>query len=147
MTADGAVLGRHKGITHYTVGQRKGLHLSLGRPVFVTAIRPQSNEVVIGEAGDVFTKELYCNRLNCMAIESFADGSRFLAKIRYGHRGEWCTVQRVEDDVLKCTFESPVRAVTPGQAVVFYAGGYVAGGGTIMVSDLWQKERLCVNRQ
>lgn len=147
VTADGAVLGRHKGITHYTVGQRKGLHLSLGRPVFVTAIRPQSNEVVIGEAGDVFTKELYCNRLNCMAIESFADGSRFLAKIRYGHRGEWCTVQRVEDDVLKCTFESPVRAVTPGQAVVFYAGGYVAGGGTIMVSDLWQKERLCVNRQ
>ena len=132
VTADGRVLGRHKGITHYTVGQRKGLNLAMGRPVFVTQIRPQTNEVVIGEAEDVFTRELVCDRLNCMAADEFHDGDRFLAKVRYGHRGTYCIVTRIGEDRLKCVFEEPVRAVTPGQAVVFYKGEYVAGGGTII---------------
>lgn len=132
VTADGQVLGRHKGITHYTVGQRKGLNLAMGHPVFVTEIRPETDEVVIGEAEDVFTRELICNQLNCMAVEALKDGDRFLAKVRYGHKGTFCTVEHIGEDCLKCTFEEPVRAVTPGQAVVFYQGEYVAGGGTII---------------
>ena len=136
VTADGKILGRHKGITHYTVGQRKGLQLSMGHPVFVTEIRPQTDEVVIGEAEDVFTQELYCNDLNCMAVERFEDGDRFLTKVRYGHRGTMCTVEKIGDDMLRCMFDEPVRAVTPGQAVVFYRDRYVAGGGTIIGSHL-----------
>ena len=127
----GEVLGRHRGITHYTVGQRKGLGLSMGHPVFVLEIRPDTNEVVIGENEDVFTKELVCDQLNRMAVEEFRDGDRFLAKIRYGHRGTFCRIERTGEDSLHCVFEEPVRTVTPGQAVVFYKDRYVAGGGTI----------------
>lgn len=131
VTKNGEVLGRHRGITHYTVGQRKGLGLSMGHPVFVLEIRPDTNEVVIGENEDVFTKELVCDQLNRMAVEEFRDGDRFLAKIRYGHRGTFCRIERTGEDSLHCVFEEPVRAVTPGQAVVFYKDRYVAGGGTI----------------
>lgn len=132
ITSDGQVLGMHKGITHYTVGQRKGLNLSMGHPVFVTQIRPETNEVVIGESEDVFTKELYCNKLNFMAVENLKDGQEVLAKVRYGHKGSQCRVEHAGEDMLKCVFAEPVRAVTPGQAVVFYTGDYVAGGGTIV---------------
>jgi len=132
VTEDGRVLGRHAGITHYTVGQRKGLNLALGHPVFVTHIRPDTNEVVIGAGEDVFSQELECNHLNCMAVDRFTDGGRFLAKIRYGHQGSLCTVRHIGTDSLRCTFDTPVRAVTPGQAVVFYTGEYVAGGGIIV---------------
>ncbi|HJC88715.1 MAG TPA: tRNA 2-thiouridine(34) synthase MnmA, partial [Candidatus Eisenbergiella intestinigallinarum] len=83
VSGSGEVLGRHKGITHYTVGQRKGLNLSMGRPVFVTAIRPETNEVVIGEGRDVFTDHLTCSGLNFMAIPDLTEPRRALAKIRY----------------------------------------------------------------
>ena len=125
------MLGRHKGITHYTVGQRKGLNLSMGRPVFVTAIRPETNEVVIGEGQDVFTDHLTCSGLNFMAIPGLTEPRRALAKIRYAHAGAPCLMERIGPDRLRVTFDEPVRAVTPGQAVVFYDGEYVLGGGTI----------------
>lgn len=129
---DGTVIGQHKGITHYTIGQRKGLGLSMGRPVVVTKIRPETNEVVIGETTDVFCQTLYANRLNWMATEAPIGEQRFWAKIRYHHGGAPCMVHICEDDKVECIFEEPVRAVTPGQAVVFYDGEYVAGGGTIL---------------
>ena len=129
---DGTVIGRHKGITHYTVGQRKKLGIAMGHPVFVKEIRPETNEVVIGEADEVFSRTLYCSQVNQMAVEKFRDGDRFLGKIRYAHRGEYCTVRWVDEHILACTFDEPVRAVTPGQAVVLYDGDYVAGGGTII---------------
>lgn len=132
VTADGEVLGRHKGITHYTVGQRKGLNLALGHPVFVTEIRPETNEVVIGENDDVFSTTLTCTNLNFMSIEDLTEPMRVLAKIRYSHRGDMCLIERIDENTVKCTFEKPVRAVTPGQAVVFYDGEYVLGGGTIL---------------
>ncbi|MCC8102166.1 MAG: tRNA 2-thiouridine(34) synthase MnmA [Clostridiales bacterium] len=131
VAADGRILGRHKGITHYTIGQRKGLNLSMGHPVFVTEIRPRTNEVVIGEAEDVFTKHLFCDHLNFMSIPDFPDGMHMTAKIRYNHVGAPATVRRMDGDVAEVLFDEPVRAVTPGQAVVFYDGDYVAGGGTI----------------
>lgn len=131
VSESGEVLGRHKGITHYTVGQRKGLNLSMGRPVFVTAIRPETNEVVIGEGQDVFTDHLTCSGLNFMAIPDLTKPRRALAKIRYAHAGAPCLMERIGPDRLRVTFDEPVRAVTPGQAVVFYDGEYVLGGGTI----------------
>ena len=132
VTKDGRKLGAHKGIIHYTIGQRKGLNLAMGHPVFVTRICADTNEVIIGEAEDVMTRELHCHHLHYMAVERFEDGDRFLAKIRYGHKGAYCQVEHVGDDCLHCTFEQPVRAVTPGQAVVFYRDGCVAGGATIL---------------
>ena len=130
---DGNVLGRHRGITHYTVGQRKGLNLSMGRPVFVVEIRPETNEVVIGDNQDVFTNVLRCAKLNWMAVDGLHGKSMdVLAKIRYSHKGSPCTIREIGNDMVECRFHEPVRAVTPGQAVVFYDGDYVAGGGTII---------------
>ena len=130
---DGHVLGRHRGITHYTVGQRKGLNLSMGRPVFVVEIRPETNEVVIGDNEDVFTNVLRCDKLNWMAVDGLhGKPMDVLAKIRYSHKGSPCTIREIGDDMVECRFHEPVRAVTPGQAVVFYDGDYVAGGGTII---------------
>lgn len=131
ITSSGEILAEHKGITHYTIGQRKGLHLAMGHPVFVTQILPETNEVVIGESGDVFSTELLCDRINYMGMEDLKLPRKVMAKIRYGHRGALCTVEKTGEDEIKCTFEEPVRAVTPGQAVVFYEDGCVLGGGTI----------------
>lgn len=131
VTADGVVLGQHEGITHYTIGQRKGLGLAVGHHVFVSEIRPQTNEVVIGEAEDVFRRELICDHINFMGMEDLREPRRVWAKIRYAHPGEWCVLERIGEDSIRCQFEKPVRAVTPGQAVVFYEGEYVLGGGTI----------------
>ena len=132
VTTDGRVLGRHKGISHYTIGQRRGLELPMGRRVFVTQIRPESNEVVIGEDEDVFTDTVICRDLNFMSIPDLTRPMRVLAKIRYNHKGEYCMLEKLPDGRVKCSFEKPVRASTPGQAVVFYDGEYVLGGGTIM---------------
>ena len=129
----GNVLGRHEGITHYTVGQRKGLNLAMGHPVFVTEIRPETNEVVIGEAEDVFSDYLVCDRVNWMAVDGL-HGEEMLvtAKIRYSHKGAPCRIRELEDGRVECRFLEKVRAITPGQAVVFYDGDYVVGGGTIL---------------
>ncbi|MDD3251874.1 MAG: tRNA 2-thiouridine(34) synthase MnmA [Lachnospiraceae bacterium] len=129
---DGNVIGRHEGITHYTVGQRKGLNLAMGRPVFVVELRPETNEVVIGDGEDVFTDTLVCDRLNWMAIDGLHGSEmQVMAKIRYSHRGAPCIIREIGEDQVECRFLEQVRAVTPGQAVVFYDGDYVAGGGTI----------------
>ncbi len=131
VTEDGTVLGRHKGITNYTIGQRKGLNLSLGKPVFVTEIRPETNEVVIGDNETLFTRELYAENVNFMAVPDLKEKKEFTGKIRYAHKGVPCTIEQIEKDKIRCVFEEPQRAVTPGQAFVFYDGEYVAGGGTI----------------
>ena len=136
VTRDGRVLGKHLGITHYTVGQRKGLSLSMGHPVFVVEIRPETDEVVIGEAEDVFGDTLYCNHINYMGMADLPQPREVQAKIRYAHGGEKCVIERVAEDVIKCTFVKPVRAITPGQAVVFYEDGYVLGGGCIVGTKL-----------
>lgn len=132
VTLDGKVLGKHKGIIHYTVGQRKGLGLSLGYPAFVLEIRPETNEVVIGTNEDSMTTTLKANRVNFMSVEDLPEPKRVFAKIRYNHKGAWCTVEKTGEDEITCTFEEPQRAVTPGQAVVLYDGEYVLGGGTII---------------
>lgn len=131
---NGNVVGQHNGIIHYTIGQRKGLNLSLGRPVFVVDILPETNQVVVGDNQDVFAKGLIADRMNFMAIEEPAIGEeiRLFAKIRYNHTGAPCTIKRINEEQCEVLFDEPQRAITPGQAVVFYDGDYVAGGGTIV---------------
>ena len=87
---------------------------------------------MIGENEDLFVKSLLCDRVNFMAIPELKGEMRFLAKIRYNHQGAVCTVCPAGEDRVKVTFDEPQRAVTPGQAVVFYQGEYVAGGGIIL---------------
>lgn len=132
VTSDGTVVGTHKGIIHYTVGQRKGLGLSLGYPVFVLEIRPETNEVVIGSNEESMSRYVRAGHVNLMAVEDIREPRRVWAKIRYNHKGAWCTVEKTGEDEIRCTFEEPVRAITPGQAVVLYDGDYVLGGGTIL---------------
>lgn len=129
---EGNILGQHKGIIHYTVGQRKGLGLSLGKPVFVIEIRPETNEVVIGDSEDSLSYTVRANRVNFMSVEDIEGEARVFAKIRYNHKGAWCTVKKTGNDEILCTFDEPQRAITPGQAVVLYDGDYVLGGGTII---------------
>jgi len=129
---DGNVIGRHKGIIHYTIGQRKGLGLAMGRPAFVIRIKPDTNEVVIGDDSDVFATKLYAVKINLMGAASIEDGMRATAKIRYSHSGAGCTLRMTGPDLLECTFDLPQRAITPGQALVLYQNDYVIGGGTII---------------
>lgn len=133
---EGNILGTHKGITNYTVGQRKGLNLAMGKPVFVVEIRPETNEVVIGDNQDVFATRLYADKLNFMGISDLEGEMVVDAKIRYSHRGAKATISKVDDDILECVFEEPQRAITPGQAVVFYKDDYVVGGGSIIGTKL-----------
>ena len=108
----------------------------MGHPVFVTQIKPETDEVVIGKAEDVFGDTLYCDHINYMGMEELSRPREVQAKIRYAHAGERCVIERVAEDIIKCTFHQPVRAITPGQAVVFYEDGYVLGGGSILGTDL-----------
>ena len=132
VTPEGKILGKHKGIIHYTVGQRKGLGLALGYPAFVLEIRPETNEVVIGTYEESLTYTVRANELNFMSVEQITEPVRVFAKIRYNHKGAWCTVERTGEDEIVCTLDEPIRAATPGQAVVLYDGEYVLGGGTIL---------------
>ena len=136
VTTKGEIVGKHKGIPYYTIGQRKGLNLSMGHPVFVVEIRPETNEVVIGDNEEVFYEKLYANRINFMTIPELKGDMRVSAKIRYNHQGAMATIRMVGEDLLECVFDEPQRAITPGQAVVFYDGDLVVGGGTIIGKEL-----------
>lgn len=128
----GSVLGRHKGIIHYTIGQRKGLEIACGVPMYVKEIRAAENQVVLAEGDQLFSKSLLANRLNFMAEATVDETKSLQAKIRYSGQGVPVSVELLEEDLMRVTFETPVRAITPGQAVVLYDGDLVYGGGTII---------------
>lgn len=131
--ADGNVLGEHKGIINYTIGQRKGLGIAFGKPMFVTRINPETNEITLGEKGSEFSSSLTANRLNFITFdyENFRPFEA-LAKVRYAAKPALCRVTPKNGEAY-VEFETPQRAVTPGQAVVFYDKNFdvVIGGGTI----------------
>lgn len=129
----GNILGRHKGICNYTIGQRKGLGIALGVPAYVCSINPESNEVVLGSNEDLFKRDVLVRDFNWMAYDKPRDGSniRAMGKIRYSQKMSPCTLTVAKDNVI-CEFDTPQRAVTPGQAAVFYVDGYVLGGGVIV---------------
>lgn len=128
---NGNILGKHKGIVYYTIGQRKGLGLALGRPVFVTAIRPETNEVVVGSEEDIFKDELIAKDLNFISIEKLEKPMAVQAKIRYSAKPAEAIIYPLENGRVKVVFNDKQRAFTKGQSVVFYDGLKVVGGGVI----------------
>lgn len=128
---EGNVLGEHKGIYGYTIGQRKGLGIALGKPAYVSEIRVDTNEVVIGDEDVIFTTTLTAQDINYMGADSIKEGDRFLGRIRYAHKGDMCTVTEISGDKISLEFDNPVRAITPGQSVVLYDGPYVMAAAVI----------------
>ena len=129
---EGRILGRHRGISHYTIGQRKHLGLSFGRPVFVREIRPRTNEVVLSDNDRLFSRTLIADRMNYMMVEDLTEPAAVTAKIRYSAAACPAVIEKRPDGSVLCTFEEPQRAPTPGQAVVFYQENCVLGGGVIL---------------
>ena len=128
---NGNVLGEHKGIVYYTIGQRKGLGIALGRPVFVTDINPVTNEVVLGPEIDIFKTALVAKDINLISIEKLEGDMEVEAKVRYSGRPSDAILSPMEDGKIKVTFKEKQRAITKGQSVVFYQGNVVVGGGII----------------
>ncbi len=134
VSEDGEILGTHRGIIHYTVGQRKHLNLALGYPAYVKEIVPSRNEVVISTNEALFRDKILCNELCFMSIPDLPIGERISARarIRYRHRGEAALITRTREDEVTVEFEAPVRAPAPGQSAVFYdEEGRIIGGGKI----------------
>ena len=129
---DGNVLGRHKGIVGYTIGQRKGLGISADRPLYVCDIRPDSNEVILGDNEDLFATEVNVSDVNIIEDHAPGDIVRCKAKIRYRQKEQSATVEFLEGNRAHLVFDEPQRAITRGQAAVFYDGDVVLGGGTIV---------------
>ncbi|MBQ9429509.1 MAG: tRNA 2-thiouridine(34) synthase MnmA, partial [Clostridia bacterium] len=130
---DGNVLGRHKGIIHYTVGQRKGLGIALGRPAYVKKINAESNEIVLSTE-DAGCTQIVCKNLNFMSIEGVQPGEKIgcLVKVRYRHPGQRALLEQDGEDRVRITFDMPVRSAAPGQSAVFYdEDGRIIGGGVI----------------
>ena len=130
----GKVLGRHKGIVHYTVGQRKGLGLALGYPAYVKRIDAENNTVVIGDLESVYESRILCREVNFMSVEDIKPGDKVRAfvKIRYHHAAEPAVLERVDDNTISAIFDEPVKAPAPGQSAVFYdSENRVIGGGII----------------
>jgi tRNA-specific 2-thiouridylase len=128
----GRVLGRHRGIIRYTIGQRKGLGQAMGRPMYVREILPAHNAVVLGSDEELYTTEVQARDINLIAMERMDGPLRVQAKIRYNQKAMPATAEQTETDGLRVLFDRPQRAVTKGQALVLYDGDVVLGGGTIV---------------
>ena len=127
----GEDLGPHLGVSHYTVGQRRGLGISHGERLYVCRIDPERNEVVLGEEKDLYRSEAAVSDVNWISGETPREPVRCAVKIRYRAREQAATVYPEENGRGRIVFDAPQRAVTPGQAAVFYDGDTVLGGGTI----------------
>lgn len=127
----GKILGEHKGIAYYTVGQRKGLGLALGKPAFVIGIDSKKNRVIIGESDDLLKDTLIADQCNFIPFEKLEEEKEVTAKIRYAAKEEPAKIIPMEDGRVKVVFKEKVRAITAGQSVVFYNGDIVVGGGII----------------
>ena len=128
---EGRVLGKHRGLIHYTVGQRKGLGISAPHPLFVCALDVENNNVILGKSEELFSKTLTADEINLIPFDALPSPMRVTAKIRYSHTPQPATVRQTDNDQLHVEFDQPQRAITPGQAVVLYDGDTVIGGGTI----------------
>jgi len=127
----GNVLGEHKGIQYYTIGQRRGLGVAKGLPLYVTCIDKETNSITLGEKSDLLNDELLAYKLNWIAIEKLNDKLKVTAKIRYRHSEAKATILPYKKDTVLVKFKEPQSAITPGQAVVFYQENVLIGGGTI----------------
>ena len=128
----GKILGKHKGIIHYTIGQRKGLGLALPEPMYVQHIDTKLNQVVLSTNAELFTSSLTATDINLIDCARITEPRRVKARIRYHHAEQWATVTQIDDNTLHIEFDEPQRAITKGQAVVMYDGDMVVGGGRII---------------
>ena len=127
----GEKIGRHRGIIHYTVGQRRGLGLALPEPLYVVRIDLARNTVILGRDEALFSDELTAGEINLIAAPRIEGEIRLKAKVRYRQREEWATVSQPDENTLRVVFDKPQRAITKGQSVVLYDGDTVFGGGII----------------
>ena len=127
----GRVLGRHRGIIHYTIGQRKGLGIALGAPAFVCGKDPATNRVVLGGNQDLLTREVHLTNVNLLSVDDIPSPMAVTARIRSTHRGDSATVVMTGERTATVTFDTPQRAACKGQSCVFYDGDVVVGGGII----------------
>jgi tRNA-uridine 2-sulfurtransferase len=132
VTSSGEVIGRHEGISNFTVGQRKGLGVASPSPLYVLAIHPDSHRVTVGADAELATRTLRAGRLNWISIPTLTAPMRVKIKIRHRHDPAWATLEPSVPDEILATFDEPQRAVTPGQSAVFYDNDEVVGGGWII---------------
>ena len=132
VASSGAVLGRHEGISNFTVGQRKGLGVSSPSPLYVLNIDPANHRVTVGADAELATRTLRARRINWISIPELTAPMRVRAKIRHRHEPAWATLEPAGAGEAIATFDEPQRAVTPGQSAVFYDGDEVVGGGWIV---------------
>lgn len=132
LDTEGNVLGRHRGIIHYTVGQRRGLGVSGGRPLYVKEIRPQDNTVILADNHRLFERTAIAADFNWISMEPPAEPIEIHARARYHHPEQPATATVLPDGRVRITFHAPQRALTKGQAIVLYHGDTVVGGGTIV---------------
>ncbi|RAJ83106.1 tRNA-specific 2-thiouridylase [Chitinophaga dinghuensis] len=128
--ADGTIVGKHKGYPFYTIGQRKGLDIALGRPVFVTEIIPETNTVVLGNEDELQKNTMIVGGLNMGKYETITDGMEAITKIRYKDKGALSSLQN-DNGLIKVNFYENVKGIAPGQSAVFYDGDDVIAGGII----------------
>jgi tRNA-specific 2-thiouridylase len=135
VTTTGQALGRHRGVHRYTIGQRRGLNIAVGRPLYVTAIDWGHNRITVGGADDLLCATVRVERTNWIAIPALNGPVRVTAKVRYRHTEAPATIEPTGTDGVLIRFDEAQRAVTPGQAAVFYQGDVVVGGGWISGND------------
>ena len=135
LDAEGNPVGRHKGAVRYTIGQRKGLGIAMGEPVYVFAKDMERNTVSLGPEENLFKRTLYAADVNWIAIAELTEPVRVKAKTRYRQKEQPATIYPEADGTVRAEFDEPQRAITPGQAVVFYDGDLVVGGGTILRAE------------
>lgn len=128
---DNNILGKHKGIVHYTIGQRKGLGIALNKPAYVCNKNSVENTVTLGDNEDLFKADVYVSDFNWLSIAKPDGEIKASAKIRYNMKEQPCTVIPLDNDKVKIVFDEPQRAITKGQAAVVYDGDYIIGGGII----------------
>ncbi len=134
--SDGTQVGTHEGYPFYTIGQRKGLGIALGRPLYVTHIDAETNTVTLGDRHELLGRSLIARNLNLIKYPDLLEERPAVGKIRYNDDGGPCLVQQVEADALHVTFPDPREAITPGQSVVLYEGNDVLAGGWIQAVDV-----------
>ncbi|MBO5355314.1 MAG: tRNA 2-thiouridine(34) synthase MnmA [Clostridia bacterium] len=131
ISMNGSILGQHKGQLHYTIGQRKGLGISLGKPAFVVAKSAENNTVTLGEDADLFTTRLAAKRINFIPFDRLDAPMRLLAKVRYRQEASPARVEQIGENELLVEFETPQRAICKGQSLVLYSDDYLVSGGII----------------
>jgi len=132
VTTDGRVIGEHRGIHNFTVGQRKGLGVATGSPLYVLQINGDTRQVVVGDPENLYSRTLRAQRVNLIAVEELTEPMRVSVKIRHRHEPASAILEKSGDNEVLVSFDEPQRAITPGQAAVFYDADVVVGGGWIV---------------